>query len=82
MEIRNEAKQKAQELVDKYMNIGQVKMSDYSQIYQPTAKVCAIIAIDEMLNEYKQNSTFAQLEWVDYRIAFLEEVKIEIEKLN
>jgi hypothetical protein len=81
MEIRNEAKQKAQELVDKYMNIGLVKMSDYSKIYQPTAKVCAIIAIDDMLNEYKQNSTFAQLEWVDYRIAFLEEVKKEIENL-
>ena len=78
MEIRNEAKEKALELVDKYMNIGQVKMSDYSRIYQPTAKVCAIIAIDEMLNEYKQNSTFAQLEWVDYRIAFLEEIKNEI----
>ena len=78
MEIRNEAKEKASELVDKYMNIGQVKMSDYSRIYQPTAKVCALIAIDEMLNEYKQNSTFAQLEWVDYRIAFLEEVKNEI----
>ena len=74
-------KEKAQELVDKYMNIGQVKMSDYSKIYQPTAKVCAIIAIDEMLNEYKQNSTFAQLEWVDYRIEFLKEVKTEIEKL-
>lgn len=78
MEIRNEAKEKASELVDKYMNIGQVKMSDYSRIYQPTAKVCALIAIDEMLNEYKQNSTFAQLEWVDYRIAFLEEIKNEI----
>jgi len=27
------------------------------------------------------NKIFAQLEWVDYRIAFLKEVKIEIEKL-
>jgi hypothetical protein len=34
-----------------------------------------------MINEYKQNSTFAQLEWVDYRIAFLKEVKMELEKL-
>jgi len=25
------------------------------------------------------NKIFAQLEWVDYRIAFLKEVKIEIE---
>jgi hypothetical protein len=45
------------------------------------AKSIATYACDEMINEYSQNSTFAQLEWVEYRITFLKEVKLEIEKL-
>jgi hypothetical protein len=42
-------KEKAFELVDKYMNIRNVKLSDYSIIYLPTAKQCALIAVDEII---------------------------------
>lgn len=59
----NTPKQKAEELVNKYMNIGQVKMSDYSRIYQPTAKVCALIAVDEILNSEPRNPS--NVDWDD-----------------
>jgi hypothetical protein len=50
-------------------------------MHDDQVKQCAINAVDEIISKYKQNSTFAQLEWVDYRIEFLKEVKTEIEKL-
>jgi hypothetical protein len=50
-------------------------------MHDDQVKQCALTAIDEMLNEYKQNCTFSQLEWVEYRIAFLEEVKMELIKI-
>jgi hypothetical protein len=81
--MENKAQQKAQELLDKmYFSRKYKEGEDYvpSQAWVH-AKQCALIAVDEMINEYKQNSTFAQLEWVDYRIAFLKEVKMELEKL-
>jgi hypothetical protein len=31
-------KEKAEELVNRYMNLNKVKLSDYSVIYTPTAK--------------------------------------------
>lgn len=67
-------KEKAEELVSKYMNMGQVKMSDYSRIYLPTAKQCALIAVDEMLYHVKMVDDNAA-------INYWEEVKQEIEKL-
>jgi hypothetical protein len=45
-----EAKEKAIELVDKYMNLNKVKLSDYSVIYTPTAKQCALIAVEEIID--------------------------------
>ena len=42
-------KEKAEELVDKFLNAKSDKMSDYSTIYTPTAKVCSLIAVDEVL---------------------------------
>ena len=69
------AKEKASELVDKYMNIGQVKMSDYSRIYQPTAKVCALIAVDEVLDYL--NKVMIPNPFVQY----WDEVRKEIENL-
>lgn len=84
VEIRNKPQQKAHELLDKMNVIHYTKLASGNPLpvsmHNDQVKQCAINAVDEMINEYKQNSTFAQLEWVDYRIAFLEEVKIEIEK--
>ena len=85
--------EKAKELVFRYRNIPQVKMSDFSKIYLPTAKHCALIAVDEILNSnprYPNN-----VDWDDaggshayyYEAQFEEsekywnEVKQEIEKL-
>ena len=87
--MENKAQQKAKELLDKMNVIHYVKLGGENQeskglpffMHDDQVKQCAINAVDEMINEYKQNSTFAQLEWVDYRIAFLKEVKMEIEKL-
>jgi hypothetical protein len=76
-------KEKAKELVDKYMNINKLKLSDYSVIYTPTAKQCALIAVDEIIillpniNEtppiYRKSDGFYFQYW--------QEVKQEIEKL-
>ena len=87
--MENKAQQKAKELLDKMNVIHYVKLGGENQeskglpvfMHDDQVKQCAINAVDEMINEYMQNSTFAQLEWVDYRIAFLKEVKMELEKL-
>jgi len=83
--MENKPQQKAKELLDKMDVIHNMKLAGGKPLpvfmHDDQVKQCAINAVDEMINEYKQNSTFAQLEWVDYRIAFLKEVKIEIEKL-
>jgi hypothetical protein len=42
-------KEKAEALVDAFMNIKSMKLSDYSVIYHPTAKQCARIAVAEIL---------------------------------
>lgn len=42
-------KEKAEELVNKFMSINSVKLSDYSRIEFPTAKQCALICCDEIL---------------------------------
>ena len=43
-------KEKAEELVHKFMETKSLKLSDYSRIEFPTAKQCALICCDEMLN--------------------------------
>jgi hypothetical protein len=62
-------KEKAVELVEMFMNIKQQKLSDYSIIYHPTAKQCALIAVNEILDAING--------W-DY---YWEQVKQEIEQL-
>ena len=47
-------KEKAYELVDRFMKIKKLKLSDYSIIYYPTAKQCALIAVDECIESTKQ----------------------------
>ena len=62
-------KEKAEELVEMFMNIKKQKLSDYSIIYHPTAKQCALIVVNEILDAIN--------EW-DY---YWEQVKQEIEQL-
>ena len=71
-------KEKAEELVDKYMNIRNVKLSDYSIIYLPTAKQCALISVDEILKAVDNpDEKYSMKDSVDY----WQEVKQEIENL-
>ena len=67
--------EKAEQLVESFMNIKQQKLADYSIIYHPTAKQCALIAVDEIVKcaFWKYNS----IEHINY----WKEVKQEIEKL-
>ena len=79
-------KEKAEELVDRYMNIRNVKLSDYSIIYLPTAKQCALIAVDEIIKASPTNplkSGYIELysDMVDESTEYWEEVKQEIENL-
>ena len=73
-------KEKAIELVDKYININKVKLSDYSVIYTPTAKQCALIAVDELIEHLQPSSDFGG-EINIYTIEYWQEVKQEILKL-
>jgi len=45
------SEQKALELVDYFMSIKSSKISDYSRIEFPTAKLCAIKVVDELIKE-------------------------------
>ena len=65
-----EAKDKAKELIECFENAHSSKMSDYSKIYTPSAKVCALICVDEILEECLQ-----------LKVNFWEEVKQELNKL-
>jgi hypothetical protein len=73
-------KEKAKELVNRCMNINKVKLSDYSVIYTPTAKQCALIAVDlaiEVIYKYSIHSDCSE----DASLEYWEEVKEEILKL-
>jgi hypothetical protein len=81
-----EAKEKAKELVNKYMGLNSGKLSDYSRIEFPTAKQCALIAIDEILKAFYLNtgSDIVGNHVINFAIResnYWEEVKKEIEKL-
>ena len=69
-------KEYAEKLIDKMFNAHSDKMSDYSSIEFPTAKVCAQIAVDEIIKSRPQEPrsyTDTMLYWG--------EVRQEIEKL-
>ncbi len=51
-------KEKAQELVDKFMDIKNVKLSDYSVIYLPTAKQCALITVNYIMSSNPHSNLF------------------------
>jgi len=71
-------KEKAEELVDKFLNAKSDKMSDYSTIYTPTAKVCSLIAVDKIIDIL--TILPYGMEYLSH-IDYWEEVKQEIEKL-
>ena len=71
-------KDKAKELVQSFQNLKPPKLSDYSQIHLPTAKLCARRVAEEMLEEVKEHKyddTSA------IRIIYWMKVIKEIEKL-
>ena len=74
-------KEKAIELVESFMNIKRMKLSDYSIIYHPTAKQCALLTVDEImfynLMEYPQHSMI----YTPHKNDYWQQVKQEIEQL-
>ncbi len=74
-------KEKAEELVNSFMNIKKQKLADYSIIYHPTAKRCALLTVDEImfynLMEYPQHSTI----YAPHKNDYWQQVKQEIEQL-
>ena len=65
--------EKAIELIDKFQELNRSKISDYSRIEYPTAKQCALIAVDEVLRA----AFYAKDDVYDYYM----EVKLEIDEL-
>ncbi len=44
------AKDKAKQFINKYLHIKVLKLSDYSVIEYPTAKECALISVNDILD--------------------------------
>lgn len=65
-------KEKAIELVEKFENLKSNKMHDYSRIEYPTAKLCALIVVDEII-KVSMDNLYSERYW--------REVKQKIEKL-
>ena len=63
-------KEQAIELIEEFEGLQSDKMYDYSNIEYPTAKLCALIAVDLILNNC-----------VSSIIYYWQEVKQEIEQL-
>jgi hypothetical protein len=55
-------KEKAKELVDKFMSIKNVKLSDNSFIEWPTARQCAIYATEECLSTCTESMIYYWME--------------------
>ena len=72
-------KEKAENLVDMFMNIEPTKLSDYSRIYHPTAKQCAILLVNEIILANPHSNPFNTNVYSTLDYWF--KVKQEIEKL-
>ena len=70
------AEERARELVAKYLHLKSNKLSDYSRIEYPTAKECALIACNDIIEALEHNA-WQNRNWLGY----YDEVKQEIEKL-
>ena len=73
-------KEKAIHLVDSFLNMKRIKMSDYSVIYLPTAKECALITVEEILVS-EQSAYSIPIEVGQIFVEYWEKVKEEINKL-
>ncbi len=79
-------KEKAKELVDKFINID-IEYNDslegncFMTMTKLNAKECALIAVDEMIAFVKHAFSYINIELATPSIVYLEEVKQEIEKL-
>ena len=71
----NNPKEKAKELFEKYFNI--IDNSHPLTDINISAKQCALIAVDEILNTIEYSSQADELS----KVSYWEEVKNEIEKL-
>jgi len=78
-------KDKANELVDKYIDLQDENLKECDYIF---AKQCALIAANEMLGEYQSMSDLEskiiinnEVRFVVYQLQYWMEVKQEIEKL-
>lgn len=74
-----EAKDKAEELVKKFENVELLK--DYSGMWSPLAIECAIICVDEIIEE-NRHLTYYHERMGKERQSFYEEVKSELEKMK
>lgn len=68
-------KEKAEELVDKYNDLLQKEMTCI--VYVQSAKDCALVAVEEIKNNYPPTSKVIGKQFTEY----WEQVKKEIEKL-
>jgi hypothetical protein len=62
------AEQKAHSLVNQFMLMPPTKLSDYSKIYMPTAKICALKVVDEVLETCSIGDTYEFYEKVKEHI--------------
>jgi hypothetical protein len=72
-------KEIAIELIDKFEHLKSDKISDDSYIEYPTAKLCALIAVTEIINSNPHSNPFNTD--VHSTMKYWVEVKKEIEKL-
>jgi hypothetical protein len=72
-------KQKAKHLLTLFENAHSKKMSDYSKIYTPTAKLCALICVSQILGANPHTNPL-NIE-VKTNFKYWKEVQQEIENL-
>jgi hypothetical protein len=61
-------KEKAIELVEKFENLQSNKMSDYSRIEYPTAKQCALIAVNLVLSTLDSEDYISRAYWRSIKV--------------
>jgi hypothetical protein len=72
--------QKARELIDKFENYSFMDIDKRISSFS-SAKQCALIAVQERIDEGYEWMGGGNTEWEKYRYNYLQEVKREIEKL-
>lgn len=75
-------KEKAEKLVNSFIGLSSNKLSDYSRIEHPTAKQCAILVVDEILNNVMRWWELpSEDEYFIIQKTYWKEVRSEIEKM-